>query len=257
MSSPADDIAKILETNGFGVIGVDIYTESDIPPKPDNIIAISEVNSFLPPSPNLDLSEHYVQIRSRGARGNKSWARNKIEAVNSFLHGANNLEIGDVRYVYSFISSGPAYITQDENMRPGYTTDYRMLRTVLSASLRSIVSSIGTTTVGLGENRLRGGTSYIRRGIPVIHGIPGVGNISASLMKSEYRGSADGVGQVSGHLSLHEFIIDVSGLGSVRGVISPAITSSVEGVGEVISDLDLSCGVKIIGTGGIVANLDV
>jgi hypothetical protein len=137
MNSPAGAMAQLIVDYNLGEIGRNIFIGPDIPLSPDDIIALVDMGSYKPPLPTVELSTHVVRIFSRSTIGGLRAAYNRSEDINRYLHGTTNLFHGTYRYLYVFIESGPessniireAKQKETKDLRPFYTTDFRMMRT--------------------------------------------------------------------------------------------------------------------------------
>ena len=136
MSTFTKDIADILSDNGFGVIGDDIFTGEDVPPKPDNMIIVKNAGTLQPDFPSIDLSSPFVQIIVRAGKGGSQLSEETAYRIKTFMKRIAGYEINDSVYVYINHMSGPVDIGIDEIMRPSYSTNYLSLRTSTRGELR-------------------------------------------------------------------------------------------------------------------------
>lgn len=128
MSTLTFDIATILEDNGFGTIGTDIFVSQDVPPKPDATLNIIGSGSFLPDFPSIDLEYPTIQIIARGSKGGRQACEDRIYNVKRFLNRVANYYVNQSKFVFINHQSGPADIGLDTTMRPMYSLNVLCLR---------------------------------------------------------------------------------------------------------------------------------
>lgn len=126
------DIALLLEQEGVGTVGSDIFAGIDQPSVPDNAIFVVATGTYQPQSPNLDYSYPTVQISVRSAKGMKQECDNLADVVINKLHGLTNAIISGNRYVQIFQNSGPVSFLEDGTMRPKNIINFSAIRTTNS-----------------------------------------------------------------------------------------------------------------------------
>lgn len=118
------DIAQILQTNGIGVLGTDIFL-GQLPASPDNVVAVFE---YAGEPPDLHWPGEYpgLQILVR----NKSYeaGRQKIEQVKNILHGLAETVVNNHRYLLIRANQSPAFLQRDENNRAIFVCNFRVIK---------------------------------------------------------------------------------------------------------------------------------
>ena len=166
MSTLTKDIATILEDNGFGEIGKNIFVSQDAPPKPDLVLNIKNFGTALPDLPTIALEYISVQIIARASKGGHQECETIIYSIKNFLKTISNYYVNDSRFVFINHQSGPVDIGIDTLMRPLYALNVLCLRTD--------VFSLGICECG--ENTYS--TSYI----DLLHGlVASVLNITSTV----------------------------------------------------------------------------
>lgn len=131
MSTVTQDIATILEDNGFGTIGVDIFVGEDAPESPDSQIKIISTGTFNNDFPTIDLAYPTVQILNRGAMGSGQACEALSLSIKDFMKTVGNYSVNQARFVYINHLSGPVSLGLDESMRPIFSLNLVCLRTNL------------------------------------------------------------------------------------------------------------------------------
>jgi len=120
------DIGGILQANGIGVLGTDIFL-GQLPASPDNVVAIFE---YAGEPPDLHWPGEYpgLQILVR----NKSYdaGRQKIEQAKNVLHGLTETVINLHRYLLVRANQSPAFLQRDENNRAIFVCNFRVIKEV-------------------------------------------------------------------------------------------------------------------------------
>jgi len=129
MSTFTSDIVTMLQNNGFGTIGVDIFVSQDQPPTPDNILSVTNTGTMQADLPTIGLSWPTVQIIARGTRGGGQECEERIYKVRDFMKSVGNYAVNDSIFVYINHLSGPVDIGIDITMRPMYSLNLVCLRT--------------------------------------------------------------------------------------------------------------------------------
>jgi hypothetical protein len=123
MNSPAYDIATLLQDNGFGSIGVNIFVSDDQPPEQDSIIMVRDTGSFGPDTPRQNVEWPTLQITTREARGQGQLCADKSRSIKNFLKNLTRVSINDVYFAFINQTNGPNYVGLDDVMRPSYTVN--------------------------------------------------------------------------------------------------------------------------------------
>lgn len=135
MNGPAEDIARLIATNGLATfagtsgwsVNVGVVLDS-----PDQMITISDSGS-LPADTisDVEIDNWVVQFRVRG-RGIQE-VRDKIDTVMASINLKKYYEVVDgattIRYIVMYRSTLPEFIGTDERNRPIYVFNMSGLRT--------------------------------------------------------------------------------------------------------------------------------
>jgi hypothetical protein len=131
MSVVREEIANILQDNGFGTIGVDIFATNDVPDKPDKRTIIRRTTTSRPDLPNIDLQYPVIQLIFRDSRGKGIFCENFAEDVAAYMKTIYNYTILDAKYIYINLLNGPNDLGLDEVMRPSFSLNLDCNRTKL------------------------------------------------------------------------------------------------------------------------------
>lgn len=129
MSNITFDIATLLENNGYGIIGTDIFVSEDHPAKPDKVLVIKNLGTVVPDHPTIDMSYLSIQIMFRESKGGYQNCEKKAFEVNNFLKTIANEQVNDTILIFINHQSGPVSIGMDTTMRPLYSLNMICLRT--------------------------------------------------------------------------------------------------------------------------------
>ena len=145
MSTITNEIATLLEREGFGVIGKSIFVSTDQPPKPDFIIQILNAGTSLPDYPSIDISHPAIQIKVRGGKGQHQFCEETIFEIKDYLKSLSGKVIYGSRYIYINHLSGPVDIGTDSTMRPSYSVNFYTMRT---EAISTQIGSASATQTG-------------------------------------------------------------------------------------------------------------
>lgn len=125
MNPISADIATILDDNGVGTAGQDIFAgpERDVD---DVVISVLETGGEANPKWLRDNTQ--IQTRIKGLRNDYYSAVSKAQEVKDTLLGVYPLVIGGTHYVRFIIQSDISYVGQDENQRPYLTINWIVTR---------------------------------------------------------------------------------------------------------------------------------
>ena len=120
------DIAQILQNNGIGTLGADIFL-GQLPASPDNVVAVFEYAGE-PPDLHSNVEYPGLQVLAR----NKSYdtGRQKIEQAKNILHGLTETVINGHRYLLIQAKQSPAFLERDENNRAVFVCNFRVIKEV-------------------------------------------------------------------------------------------------------------------------------
>lgn len=123
---PVADGAKTLLTahaasSGWGIeVGV-------MPPSPDKIIMITDTGGIEPPNPRFLLDFPTLQIMVRGVVSGYILAWSEAKAVKDILLGVTSQTVNGDRWVAVNIDGDLAFIGRDDNDRPLFTINFRLI----------------------------------------------------------------------------------------------------------------------------------
>ena len=123
------DIAQILQAEGEGLVGIDLFAGIDQPEKPSSAIFVVATGSYQPRSPSLDYSYLTFQVTVRSGQGGKQVCDQRTQAVLTILHGLVNYTINGNRYVQIMHSSGPVSLLEEGTMNPKNILNFNAMRT--------------------------------------------------------------------------------------------------------------------------------
>ena len=124
-TSPAKDIASILQTDGIGTEGTDLFVDQ-IPETPDSCVVVRNTTGF-DANPAYLRDSPTVQVIIRGAKFNPEIAYDKAIEVKNALLGRPTTIVNSKNYVQFLMSGDIIRIGEDENSRPLYSTNWRLV----------------------------------------------------------------------------------------------------------------------------------
>lgn len=131
MSTLTKDILTILSDNGFGVIGVDLFSTENVPPEPDTVFNIRVAGSAQPYSYVTRTEYPLVKVVSRAAKGGAQLCEDNISNVSKFLSSVGGYNANDSRFISIDHMDGPNDEGLDVTMRPSYSIIVKCIRTTL------------------------------------------------------------------------------------------------------------------------------
>lgn len=135
MTSPAEDIASILEIDALGIRGTDIFIGLEPEDAGTLTITIYDTGGF-PPNPKWLRDEPTVQCRVRGTAGDYTSAWAKAQAIKDALLGRAPTTVGTTDYVF-FIQLGDIIsLGHDDNNRPMIVSNWHLAREMPSGGNR-------------------------------------------------------------------------------------------------------------------------
>jgi len=128
MNSPADDIKDILEAAvSSWSFGTNLFVALE-PPSPNEVVSVFDTGGFDPDS-NTDLENPTVMVRVRGDRGGYTETYSRARDVKDNLHELANETWNGTRYIGIWQVGDILFIGMDENDRPVFTLNFRIMRT--------------------------------------------------------------------------------------------------------------------------------
>src|SRR5690606_5849257 len=122
-------LRDLLVTAGIGTFeaasGRGIWIGKE-PHQPDQAVVITRTGG-LPPDPKWLLDYPKYQIRVRGAKDNYAQALSKAEDIKDVLLGIDSQDINGDRLVSVTMTSDIAFIGYDENDRPHFSLNFRLI----------------------------------------------------------------------------------------------------------------------------------
>ena len=125
MSSPAVDIAGLLEAQGLGTAGTTLFVGRD-PGGTTLTISVYDTGG-LPPNPKYSRDEPSVQIAVWGAANDYSGGYTKALAIKDYLLGLTSQTIGTKTYFAFNMRTDITFVGYDQNQRPQFTLNFRLI----------------------------------------------------------------------------------------------------------------------------------
>ena len=138
MTSPAEDIAQILEDGGIGTIGTDIFigTVPDTQDAPAAAIGVMDTGAlFL--SPKWKRDELTVQVLIRGPERAYTTGYAKAKAVMDTLLGIQPVTVNAHDYVLFVILGGIAHLGNDKQDRAMFSLNFKVVLENVPGGVRS------------------------------------------------------------------------------------------------------------------------
>lgn len=124
------DFIYILEEEGLGSIGIDMFSGLDLPDQPSSCVFATLAGSYQQQSPNLKYSYPIVQLTVRNAKGNKPECDDRTNLIVSLLHGMVGRVVNGSRYVQIFQNSGPVPLLEPGTMRYKNVVNFYAIKTI-------------------------------------------------------------------------------------------------------------------------------
>jgi hypothetical protein len=125
MQNIAYSIASILESEGVGTLGTDIFVGT-MPESPDKCLATYDSGGS-PPEPNL-IHRPNVMIHVRGNKQGYESASDLVFTTYTTLHNLGNFRYNDWWYLLVWAASDPIWLGMDENNRPVFSINFNVKR---------------------------------------------------------------------------------------------------------------------------------
>ncbi len=131
MTTPGQDVATILASNGAGMLGTassgwSIF-RSNMPNSPHKAIMVKDTGGF-DSSPKFSRDRPTVQVMIRGDVGDFDGAFIQAQLVQDILLGRGPEMVGSVRIVGIWAVGGLIDIGDDDSGRPRISSNYRLVR---------------------------------------------------------------------------------------------------------------------------------
>ena len=137
MTSPAEDIAEILENNGVGTVGTDIYIGNipDIDDAPNAIVGVMDTGAlFL--SPKWKRDELTIQVLIRGPKRSYNLGYTKAKAVMDALLGIDPVTVNSHDYVLFVAIGGINHLGNDAQDRAKFSLNFKVVLENASGGVR-------------------------------------------------------------------------------------------------------------------------
>ena len=124
MSSPAADIAGLLQTAGVGTLGSTIFIGRQ-PDSPDACITVFDIGGTSP-NPVWGRDEPEFSILVRGTLNDYVGAWDKAREAKDALLGLPDQTIGDAIYALFYLRTDTTFVSYDADNRPNFSQNWRM-----------------------------------------------------------------------------------------------------------------------------------
>ena len=124
-TSPAKDIAAILELDGVATEGTDLFVD-ELPEEPSFCLMCRNTTGF-DANPAYLRDSPTVQVIIRGDKFGGEVAYNKALEVKNALLGRATTIVNSKNYVQFLLTGDIIRIGQDDNSRPLYSTNWRLV----------------------------------------------------------------------------------------------------------------------------------
>lgn len=136
-NSPAFDIAGILQTNGIGTFGTDIFVARE-PETPDQVITVYDTGGD-PPNAKFLRDEPTVQCRVRGNPDSYGTTWTLAQLIKDTLLGLAPQLIGGSNYVLFVQIADITSVASDKSNRPVLVSDWQLVRELSSGGNRIVL----------------------------------------------------------------------------------------------------------------------
>ncbi len=124
-TSPAKDIAAILALDGVATEATDLFVD-EIPETPDFCVVVRNTTGF-DANPAYRRDSPTVQVIIRGNKLSSEAAYDKALEVKNALLGRPTTTVNSKDYVQFLMTGDIIRVGQDENSRPLYSTNWRLV----------------------------------------------------------------------------------------------------------------------------------
>lgn len=131
MNAPSIDIQTLLAASSTGLAsGTDLFVslEPDGGNIADKIVTVFDTGG-LEPATYVTLLSPNIQVRIRGERGEFEEGYALAELVRDTLHAVSNTTVEGTRYIHIIASTDINFLGYDDNNRPVWTVNFRIMRT--------------------------------------------------------------------------------------------------------------------------------
>lgn len=131
MNASSVDITTLLAASSTGLSeGADLFysLEPDGEDILDKVVTVFDTGGLEPATYTTLLSPN-IMVRIRGNAGEYVEGEALAQVVRDTLHGVKNTTVGGTRYIQIIASTDVNFLGYDDNNRPMWTVNFRILRT--------------------------------------------------------------------------------------------------------------------------------
>jgi hypothetical protein len=131
MNAPSVDMVTLLGASSTGLTaGTDLFysLEPDGASVLDKVVTVFDTGG-LEPATYATLLSPNIQVRIRGDAGEFTESFTLAETVRNTLHGVKNTTVGGTRYISIIASTEINFLGYDDNNRPLWSINFRIMRT--------------------------------------------------------------------------------------------------------------------------------
>ncbi len=131
MNAPSVDIKDLLAASSTGLtFEIDLFVslEPDGKNIANKVVTIYDTGG-LEPATYVTLLSPNIQVRIRGDKGKFEEGYTLAELVRDTLHAVNNTTVNSTRYIHIIASTDINFLGYDDNDRPVWTVNFRIMRT--------------------------------------------------------------------------------------------------------------------------------
>jgi hypothetical protein len=132
VTTPAEDMATLLSSLGYGTINTDIFVwkePDDASRILDNIIVLYDTGHSKPPEVDYNYEYPTIQVRVRRKGGNQRAAQHRVLTLMNALHGYVGT-VGSIKYLMVKVVNGPLPLGEDDRGRLRWTFNCEIQRTI-------------------------------------------------------------------------------------------------------------------------------
>lgn len=128
-NTPADDVVTMLENDGVGTAGTDLFVNKEPQKNSSPIAAIYDTGGYDPDATGKVYDKPTVMARVKGVDGGITAATALIQSIKSALHGREPETISGSRYKGIWQVGDIMFVEYDERNRPVFSANFRLQRT--------------------------------------------------------------------------------------------------------------------------------
>lgn len=137
MTSPAKDIADLLQTQGVGTVGTNIYvgTIPDTSDAPEECIGVFDTGDLFT-SPKWKRDEHTIQVLVRSGERDYAGGYTLAKAVKDALLGIPPQTVNSKSYVLFVMIGGINHLNNDQRDRARFSLNFKVVVENVSGGVR-------------------------------------------------------------------------------------------------------------------------